>query len=106
MSKIVNTPYPEDMEVGVEEFSVTYIQNPDTSDNPEHYQRITLSTVDSCATSDTELPYYVNISIPNFDDGTPGHWSLDLTEDITPILQDFKERLAYINSEQTKTKEQ
>lgn len=104
MTKIVNTPYPEDLQVGVEEFSVTYIQNPDTNDDSEHYQRMTISTQVSCATC-VELPYYVNISIPNFDDGTPGHWSLDLTEDITQILQDFKERLNYVNSEQSAKKE-
>lgn len=88
--KIVNTPYPEGMEIGVGEVKVTYIQNPDTNDYPEHYQRITLST--EMANGDI-LPYYVNVSIPNFDDGTPGHWSLDLSEDFTPILEDFKERL-------------
>ena len=89
-AKIVSTPYPKDMEIGIEEIKVTYIQNPDTSDDPEHYQRITLSTEVACG---DEMPYYVNVSIPNFDDGTPGHWSLDLSEDITPILEDFKKRL-------------
>ena len=89
-AKIVNTPYPEDMEIGIEEVKVTYIQNPDTNDDSEHYQRIILST--QVANGDI-LPYYVNVSIPNFDDGTPGHWSLDLSEDITPILEDFKVRL-------------
>lgn len=78
------------MEIGIEELKVTYIQNPDTSDDPEHYQRITLSTEVTCG---DEMPYYVNVSIPNFDDGTPGHWSLDLSEDITPILEDFNKRL-------------
>jgi hypothetical protein len=93
-AKIVNTPYPEDMEIGIEEIKVTYIQNADTSDDPEHYQRITLSTETACGDN---MPYYVNVSIPNFDDGTPGHWSLDLSEDFTPILEDFKERLNNIN---------
>jgi hypothetical protein len=90
-AKIVNTPYPEDMEIGIEEIKVTYIQNPDTNDDSEHYQRMTISAQPSLG--DGDLPYYVNVSIPNFDDGTPGHWSLDLSEDITPILEDFKARL-------------
>lgn len=89
--KIVPTPYPEGMQVGIEELSVTYIQNPDTNDNSEHYQRLTIST--QCGLGNEDLPYYINISIPNFDDGEPGHWSLDLSEDVTPLLQDFKERL-------------
>lgn len=89
--KITPTPYPKDVQVGIEELIVTYVQNPDTNDNSEHYQRLTIST--QCGLGDGNMPYYVNISIPNFDDGTPGHWSLDLSEDITPILQDFKERL-------------
>jgi hypothetical protein len=95
--KIINTPFPNDMEIGIEELTVTYIQNPDTNDNSEHYQRITLSTETSCA---DEMPYYVNVSIPNFDDGTPGHWSLDLTENFTPILEDFKKRLETREKEQ------
>lgn len=91
IAKIVNTPYPKDMEIGIEEIKVTYIQNSDTNDDPEHYQRISISTQASLGGG--ELPFYVNVSIPNFDDGTPGHWSLDLTEDINPILEDFKKRL-------------
>ena len=89
--KIVNTPYPKDMEIGIDKISVTYIQNADTTDDSEHFQRIKLTSVS--VVSD-ELPYYVNIEIPNFDDGTPGHWSLDLSESLTPILEDFKKRLS------------
>ena len=89
--KIVPTPYPEDLQVGIDELSVTYIQNPDTNDDSEHYQRLTISTQGTLG--DGYFPYYINVSIPNFDDGTPGHWSLDLSEDLTPLLQDFKERL-------------
>ena len=96
-AKIVSTPYPEDMEIGIEGVKVTYIQNPDTNDNPEHYQRITLSTETVCG---DDMPYYVNVSIPNFDDGTSGHWSLDLSEDFTPILEDFNKRLKTREKEQ------
>lgn len=94
MAKIVPTPYPEDMEVGVDEISVTYIQTADTNDDSDHYQYLKLTSVSACGGNDEDLPYYVNLSIPNFDDGTPGHWSLDLSENITDILEDFKERLA------------
>jgi hypothetical protein len=97
--KIVSTPYPKDMEIGIEEVKVTYIQNPDTNDDSEHYQRITLSTEVACG---EDMPYYVNVSIPNFDDNTPGHWSLDLTEDFTPILEDFKARLETKHTETEK----
>lgn len=98
-TKIVTTPYPKDMEIGIEELKVTYIQNPDTNDDPEHYQRITLSTEVACG---DEMPYYVNVSIPNFDDDTPGHWSLDLSENFTPILEDFKARLEAKHTETEK----
>lgn len=99
LQKIVSTPYPKDMEIGIEEVKVTYIQNPDTNDDSEHYQRITLSTEVACG---EYMPYYVNVSIPNFDDNTPGHWSLDLTEDFTPILEDFKARLETKHTETEK----
>ncbi len=89
--KIVATCYPKDLEVGIEEMSVTYVQNPDTNDDPEHYQYLKITT--QTTTSGSQMPYYVNLSIPNFDDETPGHWSLDLSEGIEPLLQDFKERL-------------
>lgn len=89
--KIVPTCYPENLDVGIEELSVTYVQNPDTNDDSEHYQYLKITTQSTAGGGN--MPYYINISIPNFDDETPGHWSLDLSEGIEPLLQDFKERL-------------
>ena len=103
--KIVNTPFPNDEEIGIEKMSVTYVQNADTNDDTDHYQYLTLET-QSVPCGDTgELEYYVNISIPNFDDETPGHWSIDLNENLNAVLQDFKERLAYVNSDKCTKKE-
>lgn len=95
--KILETPYPEGEDIGIDEFSVTYVQSPDTNDSSEHYQRLKVSTV-STFCSEHE-PYYLNIEILPFEDGTPGHWSLNLDEGIGKILDDFMQRLR-INTKQ------
>ena len=95
--KVVNTAYPEDGEIGVQQMSVTYVQGPNTDDDQDHYQYLKFTTMDVPHSSEEYNPetpmYYFNIEIPNFDDGTPGHWSICESEELVEIFNDFKSRL-------------
>lgn len=91
--EIKTTPYVEDDEIGLQEMSVTYVQNPDTNDDQDHYQYLKLTTVDVPGCDNEEPPFYFNMEILPFDDGTQGHWSFCDTESIVEIIRDFQKRL-------------
>ena len=96
---IKNSPYIENSEIGVQTMSVTYVQNADTNDKPENYQYIKLTAVDVPTSGDYDPdnpPFYINIEILPFDDGAPGHWSIDEPNDLVAIVNDFKERLMHV----------
>lgn len=95
MSEIVNTAFPEDDEIGIDKISVTYVQNPDTNDNSEHYQLLTLTSESVPGIEDgNTLPYYINVSIEDFEDGTKGHWSIEPESDaFSKIITDFIKRI-------------
>ena len=95
MSEIVNTAFPEDDEIGIDKISVTYVQNPDTNDNSEHYQLLTLTSESVPGIEDgNTLPYYINVSIEDFEDGTKGHWSIEPESDaFGKIITDFIKRI-------------
>lgn len=95
MSKIVNTAFPEDDEIGIDKISVTYVQNPDTNNNSEHYQLLTLTSESVPGIEDgNTLPYYINVSIEDFEDGTKGHWSIEPEgNELNDIISDFVQRL-------------
>ena len=95
--KIENNAYPNEPNIGIGEMSITYVQNPNTDDETEHYQRLRISTVNvPCFEEDGEAPpYYYNFEILPFDDGTPGHWSVEHGEELLTLFNDFFERLKH-----------
>ena len=100
-ARIENNAYPNEPNIGIEEMSITYVQNPNTDDETGHYQRLRISTVNvpSCEEDGEEPPYYYNFVILPFDDGKPGHWSFDNSEELVMLFNDFLERLKYKHEE-------
>lgn len=85
-------------EVGIEKMSITYIQENDTNmrteDNP--VQTITIETEDAICSREEALNkqgYYLTIKTDR--------WAVDESEDLTMLLNDFKNRL-YYNVEELK----
>lgn len=93
--EILTTPYIDEDKVGVQEMSITYVQNPDTNDDRDHYQMLKLTTSDvpTGEHNPEDPPYFINMQILPFDDGTPGHWSIETADELVEIFRDFKERL-------------
>lgn len=97
--KIVPYHYIEDLEneeaVGIESISVTYIQPADTCSDRDDVQTLKITAQTGCA-YDKELfdqgkeGYYFDIEIPE------GHWSVDSGEQLTALIDDFKQRI-YLN---------
>lgn len=80
MSKIIAKGYPSDEEILLEEATITYVQNPDcTEDKDGDWQSITIST------RDNGVDKFLHIK-------TDG-WSLD--NNINDVLDDFKKRIGY-----------
>lgn len=68
--------------VGIEEMSITYVQEPDcTEDRDGDYQRMTISVRDGGG------GFFLHLK-------TEG-WSIDDTDSIDEIINDFKSRLNY-----------
>lgn len=87
-------------EVGIEKMSITYVQENDTNmcteDNP--IQTITIETEDAICSREEALNkqgYYLTIKTDR--------WAIDEPEDLTMLLNDFKDRL-YYNVEKLKHK--
>lgn len=80
MSVIINKGIPSDEEILLEEATITYVQNPDcTEDRDGDWQSITIST------RDNGVDKFLHIK-------TDG-WSLD--NNINDVLDDFKKRIGY-----------
>jgi hypothetical protein len=80
MSVIINKGFPSDEEILLEEATITYVQNPDcTEDRDGDWQSITIST------RDNGVDKFLHIK-------TDG-WSLD--NNINNVLDDFKKRIGY-----------
>ena len=80
MSKIIAKGYPSDGEILLEEATITYVQNPDcTEDRDGDWQSITIST------RDNGVDKFLHIK-------TDG-WSL--ANNINDVLDDFKKRIGY-----------
>ena len=103
--KVVTNPFPTEGNIGVDEMSVTYVQDPDTNDDQTHYQLMKITTVSVPGCHDDELSYYFNIEIPPFDDGEPGHFSVDSKDELEAIFNDFLERLECTRKKVSKNKE-
>lgn len=94
--KIVPYNFLDDLErevaVGIEEISITYIQPADTCSSKDDVQTLKMTTqYGSCYDKDEydqgKEGFYINIEIPE------GHWSVDSSEDIVELIEDFKERI-------------
>jgi hypothetical protein len=80
MSEIIVKGLPSDEEILLEEATITYVQNPDcTEDRDGDWQSITIST------RDNGVDKFLHIK-------TDG-WSLD--NNINDVLDDFKKRIGY-----------
>lgn len=81
-----NLPYEPAMKgdcenyVGISEMSVTYVQEPDcTEDREGDYQKLRIEARDGGG------GFFLNLKTDS--------WSIDKPEDITEIINDFKKRL-------------
>ena len=81
--EIVNNPYPEGSQVGIERMAVTYVQQADTCSPDNAEQTITISTEDVPACD--EEPYYYNLATER--------WSVNDPAEITALVDDFRARL-------------
>jgi len=82
MAKIITEGWPEDDEVLLSDTSMTYIQNPDCTENRDgDPQELIISTR--------------NNGIDNFLHIKTNGWSLDDCKDLTDIIEDFKKRINY-----------
>ncbi len=80
MSEIIVKGFPSDEEILLEEATITYVQNPDcTEDRDGDWQSITIST------RDNGVDKFLHIK-------TNG-WSLG--NNINDVLDDFKKRIGY-----------
>jgi hypothetical protein len=78
--------------VGIEEISVTYVQEPDTNSRSDEYQHLTVTTKTVCGVSkeDSEKKegFYFDITIPGGE-----HWSINDGDELKAIIEDFKRRI-------------
>ena len=82
MEEIITKGLPNDDQVLLDEVTMTYVQNPDcTEDREGDWQRITLSI------RDNGVAKFLNMNANN--------WSFDNTNDIVQIIEDFKKRINY-----------
>ena len=68
----------EDDEVGIDDVSITYLQNSDCTENRDDVQSITIS----CRNNSTAR--FLNIETEN--------WSLENAEEMLALLKDFEKR--------------
>ena len=84
--KIITDGFPKDDEVLIDEISMTYVQNPDcTEDRDDDWQKFILTT------RDNGVAKFLNLKAEN--------WSFDDTEDIVAVIEDFKKRIGYDKTE-------
>lgn len=98
--KIVPYNYLDDLEkeeaVGIESMSITYIQPADTCSDRDEEQVLKIE-LQSGVSYDKETfeqgkeGFYFDISLPE-----GGHWSVDSGEQLTALIDDFKQRI-YLN---------
>ena len=81
--EIVNTPYPEGSQVGIERMEITYVQPADTNSPNCNDQTLTVSTED--VYDGGEEPYYYNLATER--------WSVNDPAEIAALVDDFRARL-------------
>lgn len=81
-TKIITKGLPEDNEILLNEAVLTYVQNPDCTEDPEgDWQKITISL------RDNGVSKFLNIKTNN--------WSLDSEEELVTLIKDYKTRVGY-----------
>ena len=81
-TKIITRGWPNDNEILLDEISMTYIQNPDcTEDREAEPQSLTIST------RDNGCEKFLNIKTDD--------WSIDDIENLSLVIEDFKKRIGY-----------
>lgn len=81
--KITQTPYPQGEEIGIFKMSITYVQEGDGNKMEEEDNFITISTED--IPSDDGEEHYIVISTER--------WAINDDNEITELVNDFKNRL-------------
>lgn len=85
--------------VGIDEMSITYMQEPDTNSESDEYQYLTVTSRQACAISkedaEKEEGFYFDITIPEGQ-----HWSVENGDDIKAVIDDFKKRIYMTNKKQ------
>lgn len=84
--QIVNNPFPEGGQVGIERMAVTYVQQADTCSPDNAEQTLTISTED--VPTDGEEPYYYNLSTER--------WSVNDGGEVKALVDDFRARLGVL----------
>ena len=81
-TKIITKGLPKDNEILLDEAVLTYVQNPDCTEDPEDdWQKITISL------RDNGVSKFLNIKTNN--------WSLDSEEELVTLIKDYKTRVGY-----------
>ena len=68
----------EDGHIGIDDVSVTYLQNSDCTEEDENVQSITIST------RNNGIGRFINIKTEN--------WSFDKVDELVEIIEDFEKR--------------
>ena len=97
MTKIINSGFIKNEEIGIETQVVRYIQNTDTCDmNIDGYQYLTLKTVGVDFNEEDNTDSFIRISIGsnNHDEesGISNFWSVGGPEELIEIFNDFARR--------------
>ena len=75
--KIITNGFPKDDEILIDEVSMTYVQNPDcTEDRDDDWQKFILTT------RDNGVAKFLNLKAEN-------------TEDIVAVIENYKKRIGY-----------
>lgn len=78
--------------VGIEEMSITYMQEPDTNSTRDEYQHLTITSKTAMGVTKEDAEkgdaFYFDITIPDTE-----HWSVCDGEDLKVLIDDFKKRL-------------
>ena len=86
--EIITKDLPNDNQVLLEEATITYVQNPDcTEDRDGDWQSLTISTRDNGMTK------FLNIKTDN--------WSIDDAEMLSKVINDFCKRIGYESTSNT-----
>lgn len=79
--EIITKGYPDDGKVKLDSAILVYYQGPDCTEQEDEYQEITISTR--------------NNGTDNFIHIKTNGWSIDNTDSLVAVVEDFKKRINY-----------